>query len=97
MEESGYRGVLLGVPVVTLGVVAGSMVAREQFGAAFFHDRKIVISIMVWIIYMVLLFTRWTAGWRGRKAAFLSTFAFIAAVGTWAANYLSGTHRFPGP
>lgn len=97
IDEIGYRALLLGFPFMTLGLIAGAIVAQEQFGAGFFRDAKIALSIMVWVIYMVLLFTRWSAGWRGRKAAFLSTFAFIAAIGTWAANYLSGTHRFLGP
>ncbi len=97
IDEIGYRALILGFPFITLGLIAGSIVAQEQFGAGFFRDPKIALSIMVWVIYMVLLFTRWNAGWRGRKAAFLSTFAFVAAVGTWAANYLSGTHRFLGP
>lgn len=97
IDEIGYRALLLGFPFITLGLIAGAIVAQEQFGAGFFRDPKIALSIMVWVIYMVLLFTRWSAGWRGRKAAFLSTFAFVAAIGTWAANYLSGTHRFLGP
>jgi len=97
IDEIGYRALILGFPFITLGLMAGAIVAQEQFGAGFFRDPKIALSIMVWVIYMVLLFTRWSAGWRGRKAAFLSTFAFVAAICTWAANYLSGTHRFLGP
>jgi ABC-type uncharacterized transport system permease subunit len=51
----------------------------------------------MWAVYMVLLYTRWSSGWRGRKAAYLATFAFIAAVSAWAANYFSGVHRFVAP
>jgi ABC-type uncharacterized transport system permease subunit len=51
----------------------------------------------MWVIYMVLLYTRWNAGWRGRRAAYLATFAFGAAVLAWAANNFSQTHRFIAP
>src|SRR5262252_3466032 len=81
IDEIGYRALLLGFPFITLGLIAGSIVAQQQFGPTFFRDPKIALSIMVWVIYMVLLFTRWNAGWRGRRAAFLSTFAFVAAIG----------------
>ena len=41
----------------------------------------------MWAVYMLLLYTRWSSGWRGRRAAFLATFAFVVALGAWAANY----------
>ena len=49
---------------------------------------------VMWGVYIVLLYTRWNSGWRGRKAAYLATFAFVAALVAWAANYFSGVHRF---
>jgi ABC-type uncharacterized transport system permease subunit len=45
----------------------------------------------MWVVYLVLLYTRWNAGWRGRRAAYLASGAFVAAVIAWAANTL---HRF---
>jgi len=45
-------------------------------------------------VYRVLVYTRWNAGWRGRKAAYLAAGAFIAAVVAWSANYYSAIHRF---
>jgi ABC-type uncharacterized transport system permease subunit len=97
IDEMGYRSLLLGFPLMTLGLIAGTWVAEAQFGAVFFRDPKIVLSLLMWAVYMLLLYTRWNAGWRGRKAAFLSTFAFLAAIGAWVANYFSLTHRFLGP
>ena len=97
LDEMGYRALLFGFPFMTLGLLAGSVIAQEQFGAAYLRDPKIVLSLLMWVVYLVLVYTRWTAGWRGRRAAFLSTFAFLAAVGAWAANYFSVVHRFLGP
>jgi ABC-type uncharacterized transport system permease subunit len=86
-----------GFPFMTLGLIAGSVLAEARFGSRYFLDPKIVLSILMWVVYTVLLYTRWSAGWRGRRAAYLATFAFVAAVVAWAANNLSQTHRFIAP
>ncbi|HUR37337.1 MAG TPA: cytochrome c biogenesis protein CcsA [Terriglobales bacterium] len=94
IDEIGFRSLILGFPFMTLGLIAGSVIAEASYGPMFLRDPKIVLSIIMWAVYMVLLFTRWTAGWRGRRAAVLSTVAFLAATLAWAANYISGVHRF---
>ncbi len=97
IDDLGYRALLLGFPFMTLGLIAGSVVAQSRYGAAYFRDPKVLLSMLMWGVYMVLLYTRWNSGWRGRKAAYLATFAFAAAVCAWAANYLSPLHRFVAP
>jgi ABC-type uncharacterized transport system permease subunit len=94
IDEIGYRSLLLGFPFMTLGLAAGSVLAEAKFGPTYFLDPKVLLSVLMWGVYMVLLYTRWSSGWRGRKAAYLATFAFVAALVAWAANYFSGVHRF---
>ena len=94
IDEIGYSSLLFGFPFMTLGLVAGSVLAIEKYGPLFFYDPKILLSFIMWAVYMLLLYTRWSSGWRGRRAAFLATFAFVVALGAWAANYFSRTHRF---
>jgi len=79
---------------MTLGLISGSIVAEAKFGSHYFADPMIVLSGLMWVLYMLLLYTRWNAGWRGRRAAYLAAFAFGAALLAWAANYFSQTHRF---
>lgn len=97
IDEIGYRSLLLGFPFMTLGLAAGSVLAEAKFGPKYFLDPKVLISLLMWGVYIVLLYTRWNSGWRGRKAAYLATFAFLAAVIAWGANYFSGVHRFVMP
>ncbi len=94
IDDIGYKSLLLGFPFMTLGLAAGSVLAETKFGAWYFLDPKVLLSLLMWGVYIVLLYTRWNSGWRGRKAAYLATFAFLAAVMAWAANYFSGVHRF---
>lgn len=94
IDEIGYRSLLLGFPFMTLGLLAGSVIAQVEYGPAFFLDPKILLSLLLWGVYILLLYTRWNNGWRGRKAAVLSAAAFVAALATWAANYVSEVHKF---
>ena len=94
IDEIGYRSLMLGFPFMTLGLVAGSVVAQSTYGRVDFLDPKILLSILMWAVYMVMVFTRWSAGWRGRRAAMLASAAFVTAIVAWVANYFSTMHRF---
>src|SRR5207248_2642775 len=83
--------------LLTFGLVAGSVVAQAKYGAVYFRDPKVLLSVLMWAVYVLMLYTRWNSGWRGRRAAYLATFAFLAAVVAWAANFISGVHRFVSP
>ncbi len=94
IDEIGFRALLLGFPFMTLGLIAGTVVAEATFGKVDILDPKILLSVLMWAVYMLLLYTRWNAGWRGRRAAYLATGAFVTAIVAWAANYFSTIHRF---
>jgi ABC-type uncharacterized transport system permease subunit len=94
IDQIGYRSLLLGFPFMTLGLLTGSVVAISAYGRMNFLDPKILLSILMWAVYMLMVFTRWNSGWRGRRAAILATCAFVAAIVAWAANYFSAIHRF---
>ena len=79
IDQIGYRSLLLGFPFMTLGLITGSVVAMSAYGHVDFEDPKILLSILMWAVYMVMVVTRWNSGWRGRRAAVLATFAFVAA------------------
>ena len=94
IDQIGYRSLLLGFPFMTLGLMAGTVVAQATYGRLDLLDPKIFLSLLMWAVYMIMVFTRWNAGWRGRRAAYLATGAFVAAVIAWSANYFSTIHGF---
>lgn len=94
IDDIGYRSLMLGFPFMTLGLVAGSVVAESAYGRVDIFDPKILLSILMWVVYLVMVYTRLSAGWRGRRAAVLASVAFVAAIVAWIANYFSGMHRF---
>ena len=79
---------------MTLGLIAGSVVAESAYGKVNFLDPKILLSVLMWAVYLLMVYTRLNAGWRGRRAAMLASVAFVAAIVAWIANYFSGMHRF---
>jgi len=87
-----------GFPCMTVGLVIGSVLAQETpLGAAYFKDPKIVAALVSWVVYVVLLLVRRSAGLRGRRAAYLSGAVFAVVAVVWAANLLSRVHRFGAP
>ena len=86
IDEIGYRVLIFGFPFMTFGLIAGSILAEAKFGADYFKDPKVLLSALMWVVYTILLYTRWSAGWRGRRAAYLATCAFVAAAVAWVAN-----------
>ena len=65
VDQIGFRLLLLGFPFMTLGLIAGTALAESTFGRVNFFDPKIFLSILMWAVYLVLLYTRWNVGWRG--------------------------------
>jgi ABC-type uncharacterized transport system permease subunit len=94
IDDIGYRSLMLGFPFMTLGLIFGTVVAEAAYHRVDFRDPKILLSVLMWCVYLVMVYTRLSAGWRGRRAAWLASMAFAAAIVAWVANYFSGMHRF---
>jgi ABC-type uncharacterized transport system permease subunit len=63
-------------------------------GAAYFLDPKVVLSFVMWVLYLVILFVRRSTGLRGKRAVYLSSAVFLVMLCVWAANLFSSVHRF---
>ena len=92
-DDIGFRSLLFGFPFMTAGLLAGLVIAQARFHTVDFRDPKILFSLLTWAVYLVLLYTRWSAGWRGRRAAYLAAGVFAMAIVAWVANYYSAVHR----
>jgi ABC-type uncharacterized transport system permease subunit len=94
IDDIGYRCLMVGFPFMTLGLIAGLVVAEATYSRIDFLDPKILLSVLMWAVYLLMVFTRLNAGWRGRRAAVLASAAFVTAIVAWIANYFSAMHRF---
>src|SRR6202044_3884491 len=97
MERIASGALLIGFPFMTLGLLAGSLIAQESVGPVYFKDPKVLLSFAMWALYLVMLFVRRQVGLRGRRAVYLSSLVFLVVISVWAANQLSSVHRFTAP
>lgn len=80
------RALSIGFVFITLAVIAGSTWASIESGTRWIRDPRIVISLLTWVLYLVIIFFRVTAGWRGRKAAVMVLLLVGFSAVTWAAH-----------
>jgi ABC-type uncharacterized transport system permease subunit len=97
MDRIAYLSLLIGFPCMTLGLLAGSLIAQQSVGPAYFLDAKVLLSFGMWGVYVVMLLVRRSTGLRGRRAIYLSSVVFLVVLSVWAANQFSSVHRFPAP
>jgi ABC-type uncharacterized transport system permease subunit len=92
MDQVTQSTLQLGFVCMTVGLFAGSVVAQEQVGVGYFADPKVLLSFVMWGLYVVILFVRRSVGMRGRRAAWITSSVFVVMLCVWAANKLSGVH-----
>ncbi len=98
LERIAHAMLLFGFPCMTAGLLIGSVLVQEtSLGASYFLDPKVIASFAMWVVYVLLLFVRRTAGLRGRRAAYLSGAVLVFMLAVWAANLVSHVHRFGAP
>ena len=97
IDQIAQRALLFGVPCMTAGLLIGSVVAQHDFGPGYFRDPKILLAFAMWVAYIAMIYVRRISGLRGRRAVYLSSFAFLVVLAVWAANSLSVVHRFKAP
>lgn len=88
----------VGFPLLTLGIITGSIWAKQAWGTYWQWDPKETWSLITWFLYAALLHQRFTVGWRGRRAAIMAIIGFSAAMFTlWGVTYLlGGVHAYVG-
>jgi cytochrome c-type biogenesis protein CcsB len=77
LDRINHICLLWGFPLLTLGVLAGSIWARTAWGSHWQWDPKQVWTMLIWVIYAVLLHQRLAIGWKGHRAALFSILAFL--------------------
>jgi cytochrome c-type biogenesis protein CcsB len=96
LDDLNYRCLTFGFPLLTLGIITGSVWAESAWGSYWSWDPKETWSLITWFLYAALLHGRLTVGWRGRKAAVLAIVGFAVLVFTFLGVnlLLSGLHSY---
>jgi len=98
LDNLNQHCLTLGFLLLTLGIVTGSVWAKQAWGAYWQWDPKETWSLITWLIYAAILHQRLTVGWRRRRAAIMAIAGFGAVLFTlWGVTYLlGGVHSYVG-
>jgi cytochrome c-type biogenesis protein CcsB len=77
LDSLNYNCLILGFPLLTVGMLSGSIFAQYTTGTFWRWDPKEVWSLITWLLYAALLHGRLMAGWRGRRSAVISIIGFL--------------------
>ena len=96
LDDLNYKAIMIGFPLLTLGIVTGAAWANYAWGTYWSWDPKETWSLIVWFIYAAFLHARITRGWVGRRAAILSVVGFAATIFCYLGVnlFLSGLHSY---
>ncbi len=98
LDNINYLCIVYGFPFMTLGIITGAIWAQYAVGSYWSNDPKEIWSLITWLLYAAILHCRLISGWRGKKIAIFSIFAFFVLVFSFiGVTYLfKGYHIFRG-
>ncbi len=80
LDRASHSTIAFAFPVWTFAIVAGAIWAEAAWGRYWGWDPKETWSFITWVLYAGYLHARATAGWKGRKAAWVAVAAAVALV-----------------
>lgn len=85
-----------GFLLLTVGLIAGFLWARSVWGSFWSADSKQISSVICWVLYFIVLLSRFLLGIRGRKAAIYSIVCLMLLILSFVAmQYVfPSQHRF---
>lgn len=99
LDEISYRAVAIGYPIFTLGGLIFAMIwAKEAWGRYWMWDPKETWALIAWLVYSAYLHFRITAGWEGRRSAWIAVIGFGVVLFTLVGVNLLivGLHSYAG-
>lgn len=76
MESLLFQIIAVGFFLLSLALLSGIIYLDDIFAQHLVH--KTALSILAWLVFAILLFGRWQAGWRGRTAIRWTLGGFVA-------------------
>lgn len=76
LDYLNYRLITIGFPLFTLAIITGAIWANAAWGTYWSWDPREVWALVTWLIFAIMLHARLIAGWRGKRAAFLTILGF---------------------
>lgn len=98
LDKFSYRVNAAVFPLWTFTIIAGAIWAGDAWGRYWGWDPKETWAFITWVAYACYLHARATAGWKGRKAAYIALIAFACFLfNYYGVNiFVTGKHSYAG-
>ena len=98
LDDIAYRSVMLGFPILAIGIALGAYWANSAWGRYWGWDPKETSALATWLIYGIYLHLRGLRNWSGTRSAIVLVAGFGAVMFTYfAVNlWVSGLHSYAG-
>jgi cytochrome c-type biogenesis protein CcsB len=98
IDQFAYRTVVFGFPLWTFGIMAGAIWADQAWGRYWGWDPTETWAFITWVVYACFLHARVTAGWRGRRAAYINLLGFCCLLFNMVgvSLFITGLHSYAG-
>jgi ABC-type uncharacterized transport system permease subunit len=96
LESMNRRGIIWAFPLLTVGLLVG-LVELTQQGDRLqgWTDPRIISTILLWLVFAILLYLRYSLHLRGRRVAWMTIMAFALLLVTLLTSHSSGTGGSP--
>lgn len=98
LDRLAARTMTFAFPIWTFAIITGAIWAEAAWGRYWGWDPKETWAFISWVVYAVYLHARATAGWKGKRAAYIN----LLGAATMAFNFIvvntvvSGLHSYSG-
>jgi cytochrome c-type biogenesis protein CcsB len=98
LDQIAYRTVVFAFPIWTFGIMAGAIWADQAWGRYWGWDPTETWAFITWVVYACFLHARVTAGWRGRRAAYIQLAGFCCLLFNLlgVSLFITGLHSYAG-
>ena len=86
LDSLTSRAMTAGFVLITLGFFTAWGWAFIESGSRWLSEAKVHISLLTWLFYLLVMYLRVVAGWRGRRAAFLAVYLLLFSGLTWVSH-----------
>ncbi|GAA4704923.1 cytochrome C assembly family protein [Brevibacillus fulvus] len=94
LEVYAYRMNMIGVPVLLLAIILGTIWGQLVLPGKMWNDAKVWTSLLVLVAYSYLLYKRFRTGWLARKLAVGNLIAFAVLLFNFLLTDASRFHRW---
>lgn len=79
LDRAALRCVLVGFPLLTVGIVSGALLTGGFAVATAAEGARQAFAVGAWVVFAAVLLLRVSAGWRGRRGAIGTLIGFACA------------------